>query len=79
MTTVMPHVNDPSVVNLLLTLTVLQPCIMKNAVHVHDLGAKVMGSGQSRLCYDVPWQGQSKEPQPPRWLVQKKRLALCKY
>ena len=52
---------------------------MENAVHVHDLGAKVMGSGQSRLCYDVPWQGQAKEPQAPRWFVQKKRLALCKY
>ena len=75
----MLHVNDPPVVNLFLTLTVLQPFIMKNAVHVHDLGAKVMGSGQSRLCYDVPWQGQAKEPQAPRWFVQKKRLALCKY
>ena len=35
---------------------------MKNAVHVYHLRAKAMGSGQSRLGRDVPWQAQAKEP-----------------
>ena len=31
---------------------------MNHVAHVHDLGAKAMGNGQSRL----PWQGQAREP-----------------
>lgn len=63
-------------------LTDLQPCIMKNVVHMHDLGAKAMSDQQIRRRSDsnVPWQAQAKEPiKPIRWFVPKTRLTLSTY
>ena len=69
MTTVMPHVNDPSVtkhagMSKVFKMNPFFPyffgpiCLVST---LDDLGAKAMGNGQSRESSDVPWQARAKD------------------